>query len=279
MRVCDRRDLTRCLRVEEHMRERHRKRRFAIHVPSGRKYDVVLLNKRTGLPVFFPEIPEIEVIYKDKLCPIAPNDDDIELQKLPRGQTFAPTSSPTTFQENCEDVVVNSAIDTQGTDGWLVQGRGFLSTTSRGANGLALRYHAASRKFIHNRVETILEDPKCFTRNTFWKVSMKVQLLNATTGLSATCDTKSIIPGVACPLIHVYLRDQSDHVYNLRLVGRRKRWKKGAFNELRAQFAVFGSEWEGRAAAVRLGLRDFPIGTDVVLDDVRVERVTPHDKS
>ncbi|EEC45131.1 predicted protein [Phaeodactylum tricornutum CCAP 1055/1] len=208
LKVCDRGNTSDCIELSGHVHSSHRwPRRFAVHVPSGRQYDAVFLNK--GVPVY-PTNVDIE--FQEKLCPTAPNDEDIVLLEKARGTTFPPTSSPTTSLEACGNLIANSDFE-RGYDGyWDAAGEGSLSNVAGYNSPTAMYYDSGNRNRYwtgpaHKWRDGL--DFQCLTQGTTWKFSARMKLVDKETGKGASCNTGSTAEGEMCPRVTLVLRDKS----------------------------------------------------------------------
>lgn len=277
LKVCDRNNLSFCQLYEEHMKHPILRRRFAVHVPSGRKYDVVFVNRRTGLEEY-PENVNIE--FQDKMCSTAPDEEDINFLELPRGHTHSPTASPTTFDYRCENTVRNSDMES-GTRHWSVVGLGGMTTTSGYRSPTALNYLGAGRGQAHTaRIQTSLDLGPCFQLGSTWEFKARLKLVNSTTGRPVACSDR--VGEITCPKILLTLRDFDSNLFYHKMSGFSQyyRWSPFHFNLFRGRWTV-GEEvrgtdsprWNGRARIARVGFLDFPRGLDLAIDDFEVEQV------
>lgn len=167
LKVCDRGNRSFCQIYDVHTKSHASRSRYAVHLPSGRKYDAVFVSRSTGREVY---PTDVEVVFQDKMCPTAPEEDDIRFRDLPPGVTNSPTMSPTTIAYRCDQTVRNSDMES-GTGHWKVKGLGGMTTTlGFPQRGKAIKYLGANRGTDDSaRIETTLNVGTCFQHGTTWE--------------------------------------------------------------------------------------------------------------
>mmetsp|Transcript_81410 Transcript_81410/g.217728 ORF Transcript_81410/g.217728 Transcript_81410/m.217728 type:complete len:1270 (-) Transcript_81410:160-3969(-) len=280
LKVCDRGNTSDCIELSGHVHSSHRwPRRFAVHVPSGRQYDAVFLNK--GVPVY-PTNVDIE--FQEKLCPTAPNDEDIVLLEKARGTTFPPTSSPTTSLEACGNLIANSDFE-RGYDGyWDAAGEGSLSNVAGYNSPTAMYYDSGNRNRYwtgpaHKWRDGL--DFQCLTQGTTWKFSARMKLVDKETGKGASCNTGSTAEGEMCPRVTLVLRDKSWtlHTVYVRGFNNGDNWDADGFNAFEGYWTIPSNDpgWQGNVANIRLSITDFAFGMNLIVDDFGMEVVLGSD--
>jgi hypothetical protein len=270
LKVCDRKDASDCTVLSGYVHSNHPwPRRFAVHVPSGREYDTYFLDK--GVPVY---PTNVEIVFQEKLCPTAPDDDDIALLYKARGTTFPPTPSPTTALAACGNLIANSDFERGFNGYWDAQGAGTLSTTAGYESATAMYYASGNRNRYwvgpsHQWREGL--DLKCLKQGTIWEFSARLKLVDSKTGRGASCDPGSSSGGEMCPQVQLIVRDQSWTQHSFRISGfdGGDTWVANGFNEFKGYWTIpaNGSGWQGGVANMRVILSEFPFGMDLVVDD------------
>jgi hypothetical protein len=92
LKVCDRNSTSNCVEVSGTVSRPAWPTRFAVHVPNGRQYNAFFVddNEKTVYP------DGVQITFKDKLCPSAPDEVDISLLGS-GGEIAPPIANPTTF--------------------------------------------------------------------------------------------------------------------------------------------------------------------------------------